>query len=205
MTNAYEIYKPGERKALMRLTPMQSFPDVFDEAVLASRDVLKDSDFDLSVVWSGIFWHEAVKEVVNNMGVLFEDAGRSQNPHVRTKKEQNAISMYVKQALRAYVRVRATISAHEFKAHMKELAIMARTVATAARWAVQGRFPRDPIFVGPIVEADVVLAALRYADDRFTTIVSKTLSNATPDLEEFSWGPTVKAFYAWSQSVKEVT
>ena len=179
MKEAWDVYRQGERKALARWRGTEDLPEVYDEVVLVTKDVLKDSDFELEAAWPGLFYHDVVRIVANDMGVLFPDAGRSQNPYVRTKTQQANIALYIKRAMRLYIRVRSSVTATEMRAHMSELAVMAKAIAAASMRVVQARFPHDPTFVGPIVEVDIVLAALMHADDRFSTLLSKTMDDST--------------------------
>ena len=48
--------------------------------------------------------------------------------------------------------------------HLKDLQKRAKLIAQAATWASQEFFPANPIFFGPVVEADVVYAGFIAAD-----------------------------------------
>ena len=103
MDDARRIYVKGERKALKNWKGMTQMEAFFSQEVQAVKDLLADSVFELEASWPHVFWHQAMKQVTNEAGVLFADAGRSRNPYQRTKQDQDAICDYVQIMLRLWL------------------------------------------------------------------------------------------------------
>ena len=65
----------------------------------------------------------------------------------------------------------------------------------------------DPVFVDPIVVADVMAAGFTAAEARFNRIVQAIRDGVEDDLVlgEFSWGNGVEKMVAWANQVHSVS
>ena len=79
---------------------------------------------------------------------------------------------------------------------------MTKLIAQAATWASQEFFPADPIFFGPVVEADVMYAGFIASDVRFHTLLANIQSGSESSLGAFNWGAPVEKFAEWAATIK---
>ena len=144
---------------------------------------------------------------MKDSGVLFPDAGRTRNPYNRTEKSQREICAYLCEAVRLWVRARATASASAFATWFSELCTVAKLVASAAKWSLQAKFPNDPIFVGPVCAADIIRAGLLNAvKTRYSARLDVALGEGDVEatVPQLSFGEAVQAFAQWAASVQAV-
>ena len=203
MKHACARYAKGERRAMKNWAGMKDLNDTYSDNIQVIKDVLQGSSFELDSQWPGFSCAQAQKAILLDAGVLFEDAGRSRNPYARTKQDQDRIAVFTHKMIELYLRVYATVKPEDWAALIKDLQQKARAVQQAALWTMQAEFPADPVFVGPIVAADIVAAGLRFADARF-----RALAQASADGDNsfscgaFSWGSAVDTFARWASSVQ---
>ena len=138
--------------------------------------------------------------------MLFPEAGRSRNPFARTAEDQSRIADFTHEILPLYLRVLATVKPNDWSALLQTLQRQAKVVERAALWSMQALFPSDPVFVGPIVAADVIAAGFVAADERFKRLVQSLGDESAGSfkLPEFTWGPGVEKMVQWAKTVKMV-
>ena len=88
MEAAWERYKKGEWKALKNWECLSGMTEFYSEEIQEVKDAVKGSQHDVGVTWPDMAVVPAMKTVMQEAGVLFADADRSRNPHVRTAVEQ---------------------------------------------------------------------------------------------------------------------
>lgn len=202
MADAWSRYQKGVRKAFKNWDDMQDVQTFFEREVQTVKDLVAASKFDVEPEWPYMDCKDAIKTFMQQAGVLFPDAGRSQNPYPRTALEQRTIASFVHEMLRLWLRVGATMSKVQWSEHMQVLQRQAKVVAQASRWAVQQQYPNDPVFAGPIMAADIVASALSTADLRFRRMMELVHEDdGTGKLADFSWGLGVEKFVEWAQGI----
>ena len=88
---------------------------------------------------------------------------------------------------------------------VKALHRTAKSIGLASMWRVQREHCRVPILLGPLVPADIMLAAFRSACNCFKVVIYNiTCENVEDALEppDFDWGDYVEAFRDWASSIK---
>ena len=204
MPQAWARYRKGVHRTMKNWDSMKDMQHVFEKEVQAVKDLVHDSEFDVESAWPYMGYIAAQKTFMQHAGVLFEDAGRGRNPYPRTAKEQELIALFAHEMMRLWLRVAATVKKSDWMGHMQELQRKAKLVASAAKWAMQKEFPGDPVFVGPVVAADIVASGLIAADIRFRRMVQFVSANADDGerkLPGFSWGEAVDTFVEWANGV----
>ena len=63
--------------------------------------------------------------------------------------------------------MKSAVKPEAFDAFVKKLRVIVKKVERAARWTVQKEFPDYPVFVGPLVCADIMLAGFTFAEERY--------------------------------------
>ena len=98
-----------------------------------------------------------------------------------------------------------TVKPEKFKACLLQLQEKAKLVQNAAMWTMQAEFRADPVFVGPIVAADIIVAGFKFASGRFCRMTQAIADgeSASFKFEKFSWGRAVEAFAAWAATVEQ--
>ena len=91
----------------------------------------------------------------------------------------------------------------EWIEQIRHLQKSAKTVAKSATWALQEFFPGDPIFSGPVVQADIMYAGFTSADVRFRNLLGNIASSESTTIGAFTWGTPVEKFVAWARDVVE--
>ena len=182
---------------------MKDLPEFYGNQIQIIKDVLAGSRFAVASQWTGVSVEDAQRALMQDAGVLFADAGRSRNPYNRTEAEQNNIAEFTHDMLKKYLAVRATVKTAQWAPLMQELQCKAKLVQKAALWAMQSEFMADPVFVGPIVAADIIAAGLKSAEARFSR-VAQALADGNDDFQfgEFSWGAEVQSFVTWAKTVR---
>ena len=104
------------------------------------------------------------------------------------------------------IRVKASIPDGTFNPFVVKLRSVARRVEDAAKWTMQRTFSDYPVFIGPIVAADIMLAGFQFAEQRYHHQVSRVMQNSKEarDLSLVDYGPVVRLFDDWARSVKPV-
>ena len=157
MGKAAEFYKPGKTGVMKKWMEMKGASAIFEEDVGSAKDVFADSTDELDAKFPGTSFDQFCKEILNDSDVLFADAGRSWNPYRRTAVQQTNIEQYVQRMTVLWIRVKATVKSAIYKSFVEKLRGIARRVELAAKWTVQRAFPNYPVFVGPLVCADIML------------------------------------------------
>ena len=203
MDAARERYKKGERRAMKNWQGMRDLPEFYSDQIQIIKDVVAGSRFAVANKWPNVSVDDAQRALLQDAGVLFADAGRSRNPYSRTSAEQVNIANYIHAMLKKYLAVRVTVDASRWATLLHELQRKAKLVQKAALWAMQAEFMADPVFVGPIVAADIIAAGLTAAERRFT-LMTHALADGDEGFKfgEFSWGTEVEGFVAWAKTVR---
>lgn len=206
MEKAADLYKPGKTGVMKKWTEMNVAKKVFDQEVSSAKDVFADSTDELDVDFPGMNFEQLCKEILNDSGVLFADAGRSKNPYRRTAAQQSNIGQYVQRMVVLWVRVKAAVKSAIFESFVSKLRGIAGRVELAAKWTVQKAFPNYPVFVGPLVCADIMLAGFQMADVRYEHQLGRVMQNSGEPRNEkpISVGPVLERFDKWAKTVKLV-
>ena len=205
MPKAAQLYKPGKSGVLKKWPEIVAAGATFEEEIQSAKDVFADSVDALAVSFPGVDFHTFCKDILNKAGVLFEDAGRSRNPYRRTAEQQARIGAYVQKMAVLWIRVKAAVKTSAFNAFVKKLRVIAKLVERAARWTVQKEFPEYPVFIGPLVCADIMLAGFTFAEERYHHQVGRVMQNSQEarNLEPVSVGPVIGRLEQWAKSVKK--
>ena len=206
MSAAWAFYEKGERRALKNWQTMKDLPDFYSDQIQIIKDVLKGSSYEVGANWPGVAMVPALRYFLQNAGVLFADAGRSRNPYPRTAREQRDIAGFARDMITKYLRIYATVKPEVWAEQVQRLHRYAKVVQKAAVWAMQAEFVADPIFVGPIVAADIVAAGFNAAEKRYQLLVQAINDgeDGDVDLGIFSWGTAVEKFVEWAKTVRTV-
>ena len=88
---------------------------------------------------------------------------------------------------------------------MKTLIAVANRVENAARWAMQEAFPGYPVFVGPLVSADIMMAGFAAAESRYVHQVGRIMQNSqeSKDTTALGVGPVIERLDKWAKTVQE--
>ena len=206
MDKAAEFYKPGKSGVMKKWQEIVGASAIFDDEVQAVKDVFADSEDELDAEFPGMNFDEYCKEIMNKSGVTFADAGRSRNPYRRTWEQQTRLGMYAQHMSVLWVRVKASVSAAIFNKFMRELRELALTIEQAARWTLQRAFSGFPVFVGPLVCADIMVAGFRYAEARYDHQIGRVMQDTQEprNEEDISVGPVLSQLAAWAKSVAPI-
>lgn len=170
MDKAAEFYRAGRTGVMKKWPEIVAAQDIFDQEVQSAKDVFADSADELKASFPEATFQEFCKQVLNEAGVLFKDAGRrSQNPYRRTAEQQARIGAYIQKMAVLWVRIKAAVITAQFNKFVRALISIANRLENAARWAVQEKFPDYPVFVGPVVSADVMMAGFQEAQKKVFT------------------------------------
>ena len=207
MPRAAEVYKAGKRGVMRKWAEFTTAKELYEQEIQSAIDVFAESESELPPDFPGTSFDEFCTAFLNESHILFADAGRSKNPYRRTAEQQAKIGAYVMEMAVLFVRVRAAVlgDAH-INPFMQKLRDVAKRVQDAAKWAVQRAFPDHPVFVGPLVAADIMLAGFKYAEARYHHQVSRAMgaNSDTRDLSHLYWGPAVEQLSQWARTVKPV-
>ena len=130
---------------------MGDMEEFFSQEIQTIKDLLADSAWEVTASWPHVFWHQAMKHVTNDAGVLFKDVGRSRNPYPRTKMEQEEICAYVKVMLRLWLRVRTTVRSQDtWMHHLGEFQQSAKRLRNRRRGRCRSFFQRIQFFLDPL-------------------------------------------------------
>ena len=203
MPAAAEFYKPGHKSVLWNNPAMISAKELFSEEITVIKDLLAGSEWELGRDWPGMGFREVSESVLAGAGVLYKDAARSSNPYRRDAWQEQRLKDYLHQMIKAWLRIRATVEPEAFNSHLTELQNMAKNVSKAAMWAVQQKND-EPVLVGPIVAADVMLSGFTAAaSTRFSAMVHNAheeKENCT-EIPVFSWGAHVNTLAEWAERI----
>ena len=97
------------------------------------------------------------------------------------------------------------IKPDEMSREVQALHRTAKAVGMAATWRVQREHRRVPILHGPVVPADIMLAAFRSACSGFKVLVHNVTTDKLADaleVPDFDWGEHVEAFRCWASNIK---
>ena len=206
MDKAALFYKAGRTGVLRKWQEIVGASAVFEEEIQSAKEVFADSTDQLDKSFPGMDFSQFCKEVLNNSGVLFADAGRSRNPYRRSQVQQVRIGRYVQRMAVLWVRVKSAVPQAIFDKFMSDLRATAGKIEQAARWTVQKTFPQYPVFVGPLVCADIMLAGFLFAEARYHHQVGRVMQNTQDarDLSDISMGPVIARLVRWASTVKSV-
>ena len=206
MDKAAQYYAPGMTGVMKKWQEMAGASTIFDKEVQSAKDVFADSTDQLDADFPGMDFQQFCKEILNDSGVLFSDAGRSRNPYRRTQVQQVRIGAYTQRMAVLWVRVKAAVPEAVFAKFVSELRGISSRVEQAARWTVQKAFSQYPVFVGPLVCADVMLAGFSYAEARYHHQVARVMQNTQEDRDtsNINVGPVIACLDKWARSVKPI-
>ena len=205
MKKAAEVYKAGQSGVMKKWLEMKGARTIFESEALAAKDVFADSTDELEVTFPGMDFDQFCKEVLNASGVLAADAGKSRNPYRRTAAQQTDIGQYAQRMAVLWIRVKAAVKPAIFKTFVTKLRGIARRVEQAAKWTLQKAF-QYPVFVGPLVCADIMLAGFLFADQRYEHQLGRVMQNSGEARDEspIKVGPVLDRMDRWAKTVKAV-
>ena len=205
MPNAGEFYKPAETAVLWNLPFMKGMDHFFSEEVQNVKEVLNDTEAELERDWPYNSFRQVSKEILLNSGVMHRDSDKSKNAYKRDQWEHDRLSEYMREMITNWLRISAVIDTEDLLTEVSKLQKTAKLVSNASMWTVQREHPSIPIWAGPLVPADIMLAAFRVAAKPYQTLLNNAHAESESDqleLEEFSWGEEVFAMHEWAKSVE---
>ena len=205
MEEAAEFYRAGKTGVMKKWPELVAAEQMFEEEVQSAKDIFADSEDELTASFPDVGFQDFCKLILNDAGVLFHDAGRSQNPYRRTAEQQARVGVYVQKMVVLWVRVKAAVSTEQFDAFFNTLCAVANRVENAARWAVQRTFQSYPVFVGPLVAADIIVAGFKAAESRYDHQVGRVMQNSmeAKNVKDLSVGPVIERLDKWAKTVKK--
>ena len=206
MPKAAEFYQPGKTGVMRRWPEMIAAKEAFEREIQSAKDIFEDSEDELESLFPDTDFDGFCTCVLNDSEVLFADAGRSKNPYKRSAEQQARIGTYMLRMVVLFVRVKAAVPKVLFNPFVVKLRAVARRVEDAAKWTLQKAFPEYPVFSGPVVVADIMLAGFGFAERRYHHQVSRAMENLQEPRDEslLDFGPVVRSFDDWARSVKPV-
>ena len=210
MRDAYAVYKTGSKRMLKNWPGMMEIGAKFDETVQGFKETCAELPCKLERTWPGMKFEQVIKLILTDSGILFKDAARSRHPHARAEQEQREICSFTLEMMQKWLRIRTTIAQRELQPFLDQLRGWASLIAQASTWVLQAQYPDYPVFYGPIVAADVWLAAFHHAANRFDVLMAHGMDPDTEDKQfsgfaDFSWGPKVHKLAEWATTVSKVT
>ena len=203
MPYAFSQYELGKRGSLWRDPVVLNAEELFSDTICDLRQVFEGTAGELPTDWPGESFKEVASSILISSGVLHADADRSSKLYRRSKSELKGIGKYLSAMVHDYLRVRAMCPLDVFRDRMRELHRTAKSVGKAAVWALQAERPHDPVLTGPVVAADVMMAAMANACDVFDTYVENCSDGTATDKYVLQWGEKVERFKRWAASVAE--
>ena len=204
MPFAAKFYKPARKAVLWNMPFMKDMSEFFSEQIQVVKDVLDGTDSELERDWPYHSFKEFSSEVLINSGVLHHDAARSKNPYKRDQWENDRLANYMQSMIQCWLQISAVIDTDDLTEDMKKLQKTAKKVGLASMWAVQSEHPTTPVWIGPLVPADVMLAGFRSGAKVYKTLVHNinvASDDDVIDTGEFTWGKEVDALDEWAKSV----
>ena len=205
MPNAAEFYAPAKSGTLWKLPFMMTMEEFFSDEIQIVKDMFEGSDLELHRDWPNTGFQEVATDILIKSGVLHRDADRSRNPYRRDAWEHDHIAEYLREMLACWLRVRTMIEPDEMSREVQALHRTAKAVGMAATWRVQREHRRVPILRGPVVPADIMLAAFRSACSGFKVLVHNIATDKVADaleVPDFDWGERVESFRQWASNIK---
>ena len=205
MENAKEFYKPAKTAVLWNLPFMKNMDHFFSSEVQAVKDLLADTEAELERDWPYNSFRDVSKEILLGSGVMHRDSDKSKNAYKRDQWEMDRLSMYVREMITNWLRISAVIDTEDLMSEVGSLQRKAKLVSSASMWTVQRKHPTVPIWAGPLVPADVMLAGFRAAARSYQTLLNNVHAESESDkvdMDEFSWGQEVESLYEWAQTVE---
>ena len=205
MDKAAEFYRAGKTGVMRKWPEIVAAEQMFEDEVQSAKDVFADSEDELSESFPEASFQDVCRQILNETGVLFKDAGRAQNPYRRTAEQQARIGLYVQKMVVLWVRVKAAVLSEQFDSFVKTLTAVAKRVENASRWALQEVFPTYPVFVGPLVAADIMMAGFSAAESRYVHQVGRIMQNSqeAKDRTDVKVGPVIERLDKWAKTVSE--
>ena len=206
MDKAAEFYTAGKTGVMKKWPVMVAASEAFDSEVTSAKEIFADSEDELDAAFPEADFQKFCKQVLNDSGVVFAEAGRARNPFKRSAEQQERIGAYVQRMAVLWVRVKAAVEPAMFETFVRKLQEIARRVENAARWTVQKAFPAYPVFVGPLVCADVMLAGFAAAEERYHHQVGRVMQNSQEarDRSHVTVSPVLQRLDKWAKTVKPV-
>ena len=207
MPKSKEFYKPAKAAVLWNLPFMRRLDHFFSDQVQAVKDVLHGTEAELERDWPYSSFRQVSTEILLNSGVLHHDADKSKNCYKRDQWEHDRLDEFMKQMIDCWVRISAVIDTEDLLTEIQYLQKTAKSVAVAATWSVQQQNPSIPIWCGPLVPADIMLAGFRAAAKSYQIMLNNVNAELETDKieqEEVSWGGEVDALHEWAKSVVRV-
>ena len=203
MPFASKFYKPAKSAvAVLWNLPFMKQMDVFySNQIQLVKDVLDGTDAELERDWPYQSFKDVSSDLLLKSGVMHRNADKSKNPYKRDQWENDRLADYMQNMIQCWLQISAVIDTEDLAADMKKLQQTAKKVGLAAMWAVQQENPSTPVWVGPLVPADVMLAGFRAGAKSYKTMINNLASTESLDLQDFSWGPEVDLMEEWAKSV----
>ena len=208
MPFASKFYKPARSAVLWNLPFMKDMSGFFSEQIQVVKDVVEGTDSELERDWPYCSFKEISTEILINSGVLHHDATRSKNPYKRDQWECDRLAIYMQNMIQCWLQISAVVDTDDLARDMKLLQKKAKAVGLASMWAVQHENPVTPVWVGPLVPADVMLAGFRTGAKMYKTLVHNmnvASEDEMVDFGDFSWGSAVDRMDEWAKSVLMAT
>ena len=180
--------------------------DVFDKDVVAITEIFKGTSGELEESWPGLSFKKVLAEVVLEAGVMDATTARGHNPLRRTAHEQKLLADYARHMVKLWLKVRATTSLAELQERTEDLRDLAHATQSAAIWSLQAVHKTDPVYVGPVGAADIMMSGFTFASERYSTALAKHVDESMGALEcgPFSWGPSMAMLRKWCDGVQAV-
>ena len=206
MDKAAAYYKAGKTGVMHKWPEMIAASETFANEVRSTKEIFADSDAELDEAFPEADFQQFCKQILNESGVLFADAGKSRNPYKRSAEQQARIGSYVDRMAVLWVRLKAAVEPAFFETFVTKLQGIAQRIEHAARWELQAAFPKYPVFVGPLVCADVMLAGFVAAEERYHREVARVMQNSQEarDRSYVTVSPVLVRLDKWAKTVKSV-
>ena len=121
-------------------------------------------------------------------------------PHPGTYRHKNMVQ--------CWLQISAVVDTDDITLEMKKLQKIAKAVGLASMLAVQHANPATPLWVGPLVPADVMLAGFRAGARSYKTLVNNinvASNDDIVDMGKFSWVQEIDLMDEWVKSVLMAT
>ena len=137
--------------------------EFFSDEIQVVKDVFEGTDMELDRDWPCLSFRDVATDILIKSGVMHRDADKSRNPYRRDAWEHSYLAEYLREMLGCWLRIRTVIEPDALSREVKALHRTAKAVGLASMWRVQREHRRVPILLGPLVPADIMLSAFRFA------------------------------------------
>ena len=192
-----KVYAQGPTKALRQQPRFKEMSKKFDAAVSDISNTCADKNITMPDDWPGFNFSTMCQKLLVDSGVVFPTAlSRS---FTRSTIAEFNLAGLIGTVQEIYLRLALCFDTNTLTGHIDNLAKIAKTVNTAAIHALQHAFPKNQVFQGPIVAADVLLLAFSHAKEFFVQWLDSD-SDENPE-DGFTWGPAVSFLKAWAGGI----